>query len=134
MKQSPKNNQFESSSRVTDTWVGIGLLLMAAIGFTTTILSSNMAYKDGIDVHSVNTVRYSVSVFLLFLFQKIRGKQLKLPLRERIISLGLGITVFMMGIGYLGATQYIPVSLAVLIFYTSPFLVAVISRFTEKTN
>ena len=38
----------------------------------------------------------------------------------------------MMGVGYLGATRYIPVSQAVLIFYTCPFLVAFISRFTEN--
>jgi len=37
-----------------------------------------------------------------------------------------------MGVGYLGATQYIPVSLAVLIFYTCPFYVAIISKFTEN--
>ncbi|WP_413833088.1 DMT family transporter [Desulfobacula sp.] len=42
------------------------------------------------------------------------------------------MSVFMMGIGYLGATQYIPISLAVLIFYTCPFFVAIISRFTEN--
>jgi drug/metabolite transporter (DMT)-like permease len=38
----------------------------------------------------------------------------------------------MIGLGYISATQYIPVSLAVLIFYTAPFLVAVIARFTEN--
>jgi drug/metabolite transporter (DMT)-like permease len=59
-------------------------------------------------------------------------KTFKLPSRERYKALALGIPVFMIGIGYLGATQYIPVSLAVLIFYTSPFLVAIISRFTEN--
>jgi drug/metabolite transporter (DMT)-like permease len=38
----------------------------------------------------------------------------------------------MMGAGYLGATQYIPISLAVLLFYTAPFLVALAARFTEN--
>jgi drug/metabolite transporter (DMT)-like permease len=37
-----------------------------------------------------------------------------------------------MGAGYLGATQYIPVSVAVLIFYTGPFLIIIISKFTEN--
>jgi DME family drug/metabolite transporter len=91
-----------------------------------------MAYRDGIDVPTINAVRHLATLILLLLFLKIRGKQLKLPPRERYAGFALGISVFLMGFGYLSATQYIPVSVAVLIFYTSPFLVAVIARFTEK--
>ena len=91
-----------------------------------------MAYRDGIDVPTINAVRHSITIILLFLFLKIRGKQLRLPPRERYAGFALGISVFLMGFGYLSATQYIPVSVAVLIFYTSPFLIAVIARFTEK--
>jgi drug/metabolite transporter (DMT)-like permease len=131
MKPSP-TNQFESASSGTETWIGIGLVLLAALGFTINILIANLAYRDGIDVNTINAVRHFVTIVLLFLFQKMRGKQLKLPPRERYTSLALGISVFMMGAGYLGATQFISVSLAVLIFYTAPFLVAVIARFTEN--
>ena len=91
-----------------------------------------MAYRDGIDVPTINAVRHLATLILLLLFLKIRGKQLTLPPRERYAGFALGISVFLMGFGYLSATQYIPVSVAVLIFYTSPFLVAVIARFTEK--
>ena len=131
MKPKPFNS-FHAVSRDTKTWVGFGLVLMAALGFSTNILFANLAYRDGIDIHTINAVRHFVTVILLFLFLKIRGKKMKLPPRERYVSLVLGISVFMMGIGYLGATQYIPVSLAVLIFYTHPFLVAIIARFTEN--
>jgi drug/metabolite transporter (DMT)-like permease len=98
------------------------------------MLFANMAYKDGIDVHTTNAARYLATVVFLFLFQKIRGKKLGLPPRERYTSLALGISVFMMGLGYLGATQYIPISLAVLLFYTFPVFVAVIARFTENES
>ena len=127
-----QDNSFGAVSRDTKTWVGFGLVLMAALGFSTNILFANLAYRDGIDIHTINAVRHFVTVILLFLFLKIRGKKMKLPPRERNVSLVLGISVFMMGIGYLGATQYIPVSLAVLIFYTHPFLVAIAARFTEN--
>ncbi len=114
------------------TWAGTGLLIFSALGFTISMLSANMSVKHGIDVHTTNAMRYSVALVFLFLFQRIRHKRVKLPPRERYISLFLGITVFMMGVGYLGATEYIPISLAVLIFYTFPLFVAVISRFTEN--
>lgn len=131
MKRIP-DNPFGIVSSGTSTWIGFGLVLMAALGFSTNILFANLAYRDGIDIHTINAVRHFVTVILLFLFLKIRGKKMKLPPRERNVSLVLGISVFMMGIGYLGATQYIPVSLAVLIFYTHPFLVAIAARFTEN--
>ena len=131
MKRIP-DNPFGTVSSGTSTWIGFGLVLMAALGFSTNILFANLAYRDGIDIHTINAVRHFVTVILLFLFLKIRGKKIKLPPRERNVSLVLGISVFMMGIGYLGATQYIPVSLAVLIFYTHPFLVAIAARFTEN--
>jgi drug/metabolite transporter (DMT)-like permease len=114
------------------TWVGVGLVFLAALGVGTNILIANMAYRDGVDVHTVNAARHIVTVTLLFLFLKLRGRQLKLPPRDRYTGFALGITVFMMGVGYLGATQYIPVSVAVLIFYTHPFMVALIARFTEN--
>ena len=131
MKQNPAN-QIELAPANTGSWIGVGLLLLSALGFSISILFANMAYKDGIDVHTNNAARYIATTVLLFLFQKIRGKKLGLPPRERYTSLALGISVFMMGLGYLGATQYIPISLAVLLFYTFPVFVAVIARFTEN--
>ncbi len=131
MNRSPKN-QHELIPTRTQSWGGIGLVLLSALGFTISLLTANMAFKGGIDVHTINAARYSVMIVFLFLFQKIRGKKLKLSLKKRYTGLALGISVFTMGAGYLGATQYIPVSLAVLIFYSSPFFVAIISRFTEN--
>jgi drug/metabolite transporter (DMT)-like permease len=131
VKRSPKS-EVESAIGGTHTWIGSGLVLVSALGFTISLLISNMAFKDGIDVSTTNAIRYFISLFLLLIFHKIRGKQLKLPPRQRFTGLALGISVFMVGIGYLSATQYIPVSLAVLIFYTAPLFITIISRFTEN--
>jgi drug/metabolite transporter (DMT)-like permease len=122
----------EMNARGSPPWFGVGLLLVSSTGFTLSLLIANMALNDGIDLHTSNAVRFIVTITLLFLFQKLSGKKLKLPPRERYISLCLGFSVFIMGIGYLGATRYIPVSLAALVFYTFPFFVAVGSRFTKN--
>ena len=116
----------------TQTFKGIGILLLAGLGFTISMLFANMAFNDGVDLNTSNAMRYGVATVLLIIYQKTRTKKIRLLPRERYISLALGIPVFMMGVGYLGATQYIPISLAVLIFYTCPFFVAIISRFTEN--
>jgi len=131
MKTSP-DKQYELASGSPRTWIGIGMLLTSVTAFSLNILIIKMAFEDGLDVKTANAVRYIVTIIILFFFLKIRGKQLTLLPKERYPALALGITVFMIGVGYISATQYIPVSLAVLIFYTATFLVAVISRFTEN--
>ena len=129
MKKNPKTQAESNRSR---TLISIGLLLLSGFSFTISLLMANMAFKDGVDLNTSNATRYCVATVLLFFYMKAGGKPIHLLPRERNISLLLGIAVFMMGVGYLGATQYIPVSLAVLIFYTAPFFIAIVSRFTEN--
>ncbi len=112
--------------------LGIGLLLISGLGFSIGFLIANMATKGGIDVNTSNTVRYLLATVLLWAWHKVTGNPQRIMPRERYAALCLGIAVFLTGAGYLGATQYIPVSLAVLIFYTGPFFIIVISKFTEN--
>ena len=116
----------------THTFKGIVILLFSGLGFTISMLIASRALKDEIDLNTSNAIRHGVATIIMIIYQKACSKKIGLLPRERYISLALGISVFMMGIGYLGATQYIPISLAVLIFYTCPFFVAIISRFTEN--
>ena len=113
-------------------FIGIGFLLISGLGFSVGILIAVMALKNGVDLNSSNAARYFVAAMMLFVYQKITKRPIIIPPKERFAAIALGITVFMMGIGYLGATRYIPVSMAVLIFYTGPFFILIISRFTEK--
>jgi len=114
------------------TFVGIGFLLISGLGFAVNIIIAVAALRDGIDLNTSNAARYFVAAMILFVYQIITKRPIIIPPKERFTAIALGITVFMMGFGYLGATRYIPVSLAVLIFYTGPFFILIISRFTEK--
>jgi len=114
------------------TFVGIGFLVVSGLGFAVNIIIAVAALKDGIDLNTSNAARYFVAAMILFVYQIITKRPIIIPPKERFTAIALGITVFMMGFGYLGATLYIPVSLAVLIFYTGPFFILIISRFTEK--
>jgi len=116
----------------TKIWIGIGLFFLSASGFTISILFARKAMNNGITLGTANACRYFIAVVFLFVFQKIRGKELQLSPKDRYRAIALGLAVFMIGFGYLGATQYIQVSLAVLIFYSFPIIVAVISKFTEN--
>jgi len=49
----PSNLPFESRKMI-----GVGLLLLSALGFTINILAANMAFADGIDLHTSNADFY----------------------------------------------------------------------------
>ncbi|MDX2446520.1 MAG: DMT family transporter [Desulfobacterales bacterium] len=121
-----------STSKKGSVFLGIGLLLISGLGFTGSLLMANMATRNGIDVNTSNAVRFFLATVLLWAWHTATGRSQKMMLRDRYAALALGVAVFLMGAGYLGATQYIPVSLAVLIFYTGPFFIIIISRFTEN--
>jgi len=63
MKQRPVD-QFNQTFGGTRKWFGIGLLLPSVLGFTTIILTANRALKNGIDTHTVNALRYSMTIIL----------------------------------------------------------------------
>jgi len=111
---------------------GVTLMLVSGFGFTCSILFASQATRGGIDISTSNFLRYFVAAVLLWAWHAASGTPVRINPRERYAALGLGFAVFLMGAGYLGATQYIPISLAVLIFYTGPFFIIIISRFTEN--
>ena len=49
--------------------LGIGLLLISGLGFTSHILFAKMAIKDGIDVNTSNAVRYFFATAMLWAWQ-----------------------------------------------------------------
>ena len=111
---------------------GVTLMLVSGLGFTCSILIASHATRGGIDISTSNVLRYFVAAVLLWAWHAASGTSMRINPRERYAALGLGFAVFLMGAGYLGATQYMPISLAVLIFYTGPFFIIIISRFTEN--
>ena len=111
---------------------GVTLMLVSGFGFTCSILFASQATRGGIDISTSNFLRYFVAAVLLWAWHAASSTPVRINPHERYAALGLGFAVFLMGAGYLGATQYIPISLAVLIFYTGPFFIIIISRFTEN--
>jgi len=114
------------------SWFGYGLIILSSLGFGVSTVTVAMAFRDVIDINTANAVRHTAAAGLLFIFMRIRGRSIRLIPRQRFAAIGLGVPLFMTGFGYLGAIRYIPVSMAVLIFYTFPLMVALISRIVEQ--
>lgn len=106
---------------------GYGFSVLAAICFAGSLVLARICYDYGTNPESILVMRFAVLLVLLLIWNISRGKSLVLPTKLAAGSLLVGMTYFI-GIGsYLSAVAYLPVSLAVLIFYTFPIVVVIIT-------
>ncbi len=112
--------------------VGIGMIVISASAFSLSLVTANLAYREGIDVNTYNAARFLLAAGLLGTLVRASGRAFPFPAYTRAVGLILGVPIFACSYGYLAATQYISVSLAVLIFYTSPLLVVLLARVVDR--
>jgi drug/metabolite transporter (DMT)-like permease len=106
---------------------GFPLVALAGTCFAVNSTLARVAYDAGSDALTVNTVRALAAVAIVFLVFRLMRVRLGLPLRTRLWAIGLGTITTGYSFCLFKAIEYIPVALAVLIFYTYPFYVAVVS-------
>lgn len=111
---------------------GTGIAVLAATMFSVSTVMARLALEGGLDVPTANAARFLFAVLVLCVFFALRRQVPRLPRRQRLAALGLGIAFFVTGFGFLDAIQYIPVSIAVLVLYTYPILVGLIARVGER--
>lgn len=111
---------------------GIGYAVASAslFGFNTNF--ARLAFLSGADAPTVNAVRFGLTVLALLLFQGLRRARAPLTRRQRLGAFALGVLFFLCSFGYMGAIQFIPVSIAVLLLYSYPILVGLIARVSER--
>lgn len=104
--------------------LGIALAVMSAVGYGTMITATRLAYDAGSNPITVITARAAVPGAILAMLMLARGSAF--ALRPGAFWPVVGIALGQLGItiGYLSAVAYIPVSLAALVFYAYPVLVA----------
>jgi drug/metabolite transporter (DMT)-like permease len=118
----------------TGRWTGPALVLLAACGFAVQTTLARLSYEHGANVITLLAVRGIVAVVVLYVVFRLMGRSLALPGRLRLVATGVGLITCVQAIGVLGAVDFIPVSLTVLIFYTYPVLVTLATRFTDKAR
>lgn len=111
---------------------GLLCAIIAATAFATSLITARSSFDHGSNVQTVMVLRFILLAVLMLLWNLNRGIKLKLPRRQMLSCWLLGLTYFV-GIGsYLMSVSFIPVSLAVIIFYTFPILVALFSAVLAK--
>ena len=111
--------------------VGRAIALGAAIfyGFNTTL--SRLAYDTGTTPVSLTLYRFLMSAVIMMLLLLILRKSWKFEVAPGLFAI-CAIGMFVTSIGHLGAVNYIPVSLAAIIFYSFPLMVVAYKRIAHR--
>jgi len=110
---------------------GIACAIASAALFACNTNLARLSFASGADAATMNAVRFVVTVLLLQLLSALRRSPPPLNPRQRFAALALGVLFFLTSFGYMGAIQFIPVSIAVLLLYSYPILVALMASLSE---
>ncbi len=114
--------------------VGIGILLLSCLSVALTPNCAKIAYQEGANLLAVFTVRSLTGLLGLGLFQIIRRRSFYVPRSAFWFGSITGMTQALTTVGIMGAVAFINVSLAVLIFFLHPFLIAIINHFRGESQ
>ena len=105
--------------------LGAALAGVAGIGFAANSTAAKLAYEGGSNPLTYLSLRSALAAALVLTIILVLGRSTKMPWRRRLAAIGLGAILAVYSYGLLAAIQFIPVALAVLIFYTFPLLTSI---------
>ncbi len=106
--------------------------LAAATSYGVVTSFSKIAYEGGANPPTVLVIRFLVGGLLLGLIIALTHRTWRWRVQPGIF-LAVVLSWYLINIGHLGAVQFIPVSLAAIIFYTFPLLVAAYKRLVDRS-
>lgn len=113
-------------------WIGIALVVLAALSVGVCLILTRVVLDSGAGVVTVIALRFTALATGLWFWARARGRSLEVPPRLLLICYLLGILFLLHTGGMLMSIMYIPVSLAILIFYTYPLLTALFTSITYQ--
>ena len=113
---------------------GIAMLVVAALGYGANIPYARLAADLGVPGTDAVAARVILILPLLALAAAVSGVSLSVPRGERRMLFLLGFTTSVIGLGYLSAIAFVPVGVAVMIFYTFPLLILLAAPFVDKVR
>ena len=106
--------------------------LIAATGYGSAYVVARIAYDYGLNSLTLNFLRFLVLVALLTLWIAVKRGDFRLPHRAFIVTLFMGFLIACAGVTNFAAIAFIPVSLAILIFYTYPLVTLILNSIVER--
>jgi drug/metabolite transporter (DMT)-like permease len=108
--------------------LGLAILAVAVPCYALSVIVARSVYEHGGNALACLLVRMGFFAAALLIYFRVVGQSPRLPRRDGIASLALGVLSALQSFAYYKAFEYIPVSLAALLVYTYPPMVAVATR------
>lgn len=112
--------------------LGLAILAVSVPCYAMSVIVARSVYEHGGNALACLVVRMGFFATALFIYFRVTGQSPWLPRRESIASLALGCLSAAQSFAYYKAFEYIPVSLAALLVYTYPPMVAVATRVMSR--
>src|SRR5215831_16624092 len=113
-------------------FVGAALVVLSTAAIAIVPSLARLAYDGGSDTLTVIAGRSIVTAATCFLVTALLGRPLRIPRRSLAISLGLGLLYAVHLYGLLGAVTYLPVNMAILIYFLHPLMIGVAAMFVGR--
>jgi drug/metabolite transporter (DMT)-like permease len=114
--------------KVADPVVGVLLVLASTAAFAFGPVGARVAFEDGSNTLTVVALRGVVAAVLMSLLIGLRREGFAMGRAAWQWCLGCGLLQAVVVYGFIGSVASIPVSVAVLVFFTHPILVALFAH------
>jgi drug/metabolite transporter (DMT)-like permease len=112
-----------------DDPVGVALVLLSAVGFSTLAIFGKLAADAGLSIPTVLSLRFLVAALVVWLVLVASGEATLLSGRELTTAFGLGAVGYALMSGfYFWGLAFMTAGLVGIVFYTYPAFVVVLSR------
>ena len=125
---------FDTESRRQQFWLGSTAALMSAVAFSTNVALSRLAYDFGTNLHALNLIRAVVFLAVLIIAVWLSDSRVTIERKEIYRCLVLGILLCAEMYLLLASILFIPVALAILVFYTYPIMIALWTWRTGRSD
>ncbi|MGG5811668.1 EamA family transporter [Falsiroseomonas sp. CW058] len=107
---------------------GVALVLASAAAIAVVPTAARLAFEAGSNTLTVVTARGLIGAALLAAFVAASGRGFAMPRRSLRLGLLAGLAYSAMSYGFIGAVAYVPVAVAVLVYFTHPVLLAILAH------
>jgi drug/metabolite transporter (DMT)-like permease len=112
--------------------LGAALVVLSTAAIAIVPSFARLAYDGGSDTLTVIAGRSIMTAVVCFLVTAMLRRPLHIPHRSLAISLGLGLLYAVHLYGLLGAVTYLPVNMAILIYFLHPLMIGVAAMFVGR--
>ncbi|MBV9246414.1 MAG: DMT family transporter [Methylobacteriaceae bacterium] len=111
--------------------VPTAFLVAAASAYGANIPFARLASFAGVSGADLVALRVALLLVVLAAAAVLSQTSVRVPRGERSTLFGLGLTTALVGLAYVSSVSFIPVGIAVLVFYTYPLLILLASPFVD---